>query len=47
MPTWKKEFRRSLIEASERRTGPATLKINGLAVAVQQEGKNLAITRFD
>jgi hypothetical protein len=40
MPTWKKEFRGALIEASERRNNPATLKINGLAVEVQHEGKN-------
>ena len=32
MPTWKKEFRGALIEASERRNNAATLKINGLAV---------------
>lgn len=40
MPTWKKEFRGALIEASERRNNPATLKINGQAVEVQREGKN-------
>lgn len=40
MPTWKKEFRGALIEASERRNSAVTLKINGLAIEVQREGKN-------